>query len=362
MSIPQILLDCTAFHPHVSAGGVSLYKQEVLPNMQEDFRFTAFYKKIDSEVLDACGPVIGAKEEIKGNMLVWRDRAVNKLAKSGAKGVWFPTQFSAWFPALPSLVTVHDMAAFFAWKSFSPLGKAYMPATLFASSLNARRIIVISEASANDLNRLFPWTKKRTVIARHGLPTDVRKRALQIGITRHRSDGPTSMIFLDGANPRKRLDLSLLALEKRGWLDTELTITGNPQAVEKKIMTVLGYLPSGIHCVGRLDRADLLDALASADMLLYPSNFEGFGFPILEAMAFGTSVVSFPGNAEREVGGEYAIFSARRDAQFLSQAIRTAEERCRDTSWQQALMKHALGFTWDDSIAVHRQELGNLVA
>ena len=294
-------------------------------------------------------------------MLVWRDLAVRRLSKSGAKGVWFPTQFSAWFPSLPSLVTVHDMAAYLAWNSFSALAKAYMPATLFASSISAKKIIVISEASANDLNRLFRWTKKRTVIARHGLPTDVRNRAMQIGITRHRADGPRSLIFLDGANPRKRLDLSLLALDRHGWRDIELTITGNPQAVEKRIRAVLGHLPSGIACVGRLDRPALLNALAAADILLYPSNFEGFGFPIIEAMAFGTSVVSFPGNAEMEVGGEYAVYSERRDAQYLLQAIRTVEERCRDKSWQEALMKHALSFTWDNSIAVHRQELGNLV-
>ena len=358
----QILLDCTAFHPSVSAGGVSLYKQEVLPTLQDHFRFTAFYKQIDTEVLDACGPVIGSRQEVTGNMLVWRDLAVRKLARSGAKGVWFPTQFSAWFPALPSLVTIHDMAAYLAWNSFSALAKAYMPATLLASSINAKRIIVISESSANDLNRLFPWTKKRTVVARHGLPTDVRERAQQIGITRHRTDGPTSLIFLDGANPRKRLDLSLLALDKLGWTNLELTITGNPQAVEKRIVSVLGHLPNEISCCGRLDRPDLLDALAAADILLYPSNFEGFGFPIIEAMAFGTSVVSFPGNAEMEVGGEFAIYSERRNAEFLLQAIRSSEERCRDTSWQQELMKHALSFTWDDSIAVHRQELENLVS
>jgi len=78
-------------------------------------------------------------------------------------------------------------------------------------------------------------------------------------------------------------------------------------------------------------------------------------------MAFGTSVISFTGNAEMEVGGEYAVYSEERNADSLSKAICAAEERCRDKCWQRALMEHALSFKWDNSIAVHRTELGNLV-
>lgn len=357
----SILLDCTAFHPSCSTGGVSVYKQEVIPALQDHFRFTAFYKHIDVSALDACGPIISQREQVKGNMLVWRDRAVRRLAKMGAKGVWFPTQFSAWLPALPSLVTIHDMAAFLSRSSFGPLAKAYMPATLFASSISARKLLVVSEASANDMNRLFPWTKKRTVVARHGLPSDVRKRAEQIGISRHRTEGKISMIFLDGANMRKRLDLSLLALDKLGWKNIELKITGNAESVEKRVLSVLGHVPGAIKFVGRLDRSILLDTLAESDLLLYPSNFEGFGFPLIEAMSFGTSVVCLPGNAEKEAGGEFAIYATRPDADTLLQSIHSAMERARDKSWQQSLMQHALSFTWDDSIAIHRQELENLI-
>jgi len=340
---------------------VSVYKQEVIPALKDQFRFTAFYKQIDPTALDACGPVIGSRNEVKGNMLVWRDLAVRKLAKSGAKGVWFPTQFSAWFPALPSLVTIHDMAAYLAWRSFGAVARAYMPATLLASCINAKSLLVVSEASANDMNRLFPWTKKRTVVARHGLPTDVRKRTSEIGIGNHRTDGAVSMIFLDGANSRKRLDLCLIALDKLGWSNIELKITGNPAAVEKRITSVLGHVPPAVQCVGRLERSVLLNTLAESDLLLYPSAFEGFGFPLIEAMAFGTSVVSLPGNAEKEVAGEFAIYAHRPDPETLLQSIQSAVERSRDKGWQQSLMKHALSFTWDDSIAIHREELARLV-
>jgi glycosyltransferase involved in cell wall biosynthesis len=357
MICEPLLLDCTAFHPSCSSGGVSVYMQEILGAIGDDLKFTAFFKDIEPGILESCGPAIGSSSRVTGNMLVWRDRAVRAFARNGAKGVWFPTQFSAWVPAVPSVVTIHDMAAYLAWRSFGAVARVYMPATLLASSLHASRILVVSESSADDMNRLFPWTKRRTLVTRHGLPSDVRRKAMEIGIDRHRKEGPFSFIFLDGANPRKRLDLCLLALEKLGWSNLELKITGNPDRVSERIHSILGKVPAAISLVGRLERDDLLDALACADLLLYPSDFEGFGFPLIESMAFGTSVVSLPGNAEREVGGHFAIYSAAPEADALLDAIRTAMERCRDAAWQRSLMAHSLSFTWEDSIRIHREVL-----
>jgi len=360
--VEPLLMDCTAFHPSCSAGGVSVYMQEILAALGPAPRFTAFYKTVDTEVMESCGPVIGSKRNFQGNMLVWRDRAVRVLAKEGARGVWFPTQFSAWLPVLPTVVTVHDMAAYLAWRSFGAAAKAYMPATLLASCLHATQILVVSEASAADMNRLFPWTRKRTIVARHGLPSDVRRRALELGTSRHQTEGPFCCVFLDGANPRKRLDLCLQAIERVGWRNIRLQVTGNAGKVMDRIRRILGRMPEEIHTVGRLERGALLDCLAAADLLIYPSDFEGFGFPLIEAMAFGTSVVSFPGNAEREVGGDFAVYSESADVDGLTAALREGLERSRDRSWQSTLARHALGFTWDDSIATHRQVFEDLTS
>lgn len=121
-------------------------------------------------------------------------------------------------------------------------------------------------------------------------------------------------------------------------------------------------MPKEISLVGRLDRPILLETLAQADLLLYLSDFEGFGFPLIEAMAFGTTVVSFPGNAECEVGGEFAIFTEKPDLSSLNKALDQALERIRDLVWQDDLRQYALGFTWDDSIRIHREVLESILA
>jgi glycosyltransferase involved in cell wall biosynthesis len=357
-----LLLDCTAFHPSCSAGGVSVYKQEVFRRLNPEIRLHAFYRKIEPDILTTCGQSISGDSLIRGNMLTWRDQAIRNFRRNGARAVWFPTQFASWLPILPSVATIHDMAALLAWRSFSPMGRAYMPATLFATCRNANILMVVSEATEADLHRLFPWTRKKTVVARHGLPSDARSLSEEIENRMHPVNGPIRLLFLDGANTRKRLDLSLLDLEIRGWSNFELTITGNPSAVRQRILKVLGRVPEQIKLVGRLERSLLLKTIASSDLLLYPSDFEGFGFPLIEAMAFGTSVVSFPGNAEKEVGGQCALFAEQPDQASLGRAIDIALERIRDVSWQQKLVRHGQSFTWNNSINVHNKILGELIS
>jgi glycosyltransferase involved in cell wall biosynthesis len=253
------------------------------------------------------------------------------------------------------------MAAFLAWRSFGCVARGYMPSTLFATSVNARKLMVVSEASEADLHRIFPWTRKKTIVARHGLPSDVREASERIGTGSHPDGGPFQLIFLDGANGRKRLDLCLKIFETRGWQGFHLKITGNAEACRKRVRDTIGRIPEQLEFVGRLDRPLLLQTLAESDVLLYPSDFEGFGFPLIEAMAFGTSVVSFPGNAEKEVGGEFAVFATRPDSDSLSVAIDASLERARDSSWQERLVRHALSFTWEDSVDVHRRVLGDMI-
>lgn len=356
----SLLMDCTAFHPSCSTGGVSVYKQEILSRLSGSVEFHAFYKDVDPSIIPDFRDTIPGETRVTGNMLVWRDRAVRRFMRDGARAVWYPTQFACWLPQLPSVATIHDMAAFLAWRSFGFVAKGYMPATLIATTYHARKLLLVSETSAADLQRLFPWTRNKIVVARHGLPSDVREAA-----TKHKlnttDDDETRMIFLDGGNPRKRLDLCLKAIEHRGWNGLTLKVTGNAEACRGRIQRILGRIPPEIQLVGRLPRPELLQALADSDLLLYPSDFEGFGFPLIEAMAFGTSVIAFPGGAEKEVGGEFAIFAEKPDSDHLGKAITIALERTKDEPWRRQLIKHALSFTWDDSVIAHKQAFQELL-
>jgi glycosyltransferase involved in cell wall biosynthesis len=283
----------------------------------------------------------------------WRDKVARLLKTAGYTSIWYPTQFTAWMPALPAVSTLHDLAGFLSPPDSGFLPRAYMNLSLRAMIARSSRLIAVSNATAADLARLVPKAAAKTIVARHGMPSDVRNKAPDLVKLKTDRDGmPVRYLFLDGANRRKRLDLCLGAFHKLGWKGRELRVTGNPSAVEGRIGRPEA---ENLHLLGRLSRDQLLEEIRDSDIVLYVSDFEGFGFPILEALPLKTTVVIFSGGAELEVGGNHVVVAPERTSDSLANAMREAEERCRDQAWMEAIRRHAHTFTWEESIRIHQQ-------
>jgi glycosyltransferase involved in cell wall biosynthesis len=109
--------------------------------------------------------------------------------------------------------------------------------------------------------------------------------------------------------------------------------------------------------VGRLSRQQLLELYQTSHVLLYLSYFEGFGFPILEALALGTQVICLPGEAEQEVGGDCAVYANPATPEKLEEKLREALERCGNVDTIYAGVIHARSFTWQRSLEVHAEAL-----
>jgi len=351
----MLAFDCTAFQPESSRGGVSLYMQEVLHGLaRQGFALpVGIDRRLDPEVRERC-TALGVRwepTELRG--VLWRDKVGRRLAARGYTALWYPTQFTAWWPPLPSVSTLHDFAGLRSPPRAGWRARAYMNVSLRTMIRQSDRLIAISESTAADLRKYFPACARKMVVARHGMPTDVREASPGLLQSKaDRSGMPYRYLFLDGANDRKRLDLCLAALNRSGWGGRELRITGSPEAVAQRI----GSLErAGITLMGRLSRGDLLKEICEADIVLYVSDFEGFGFPILEALPLETTVVIFPGEAEMEIGGDHVVVARERDADSLAAALRDAEDRCRDRAWREAIRAHALRFEWDESVAIHQR-------
>lgn len=351
----KLAFDCTAFQDESCLGGVSLYMMEILKGLaNQGFSMpTGIDRRVNDEIHLLCSKlgISWFPTELRG--LMWRDKVAKILKNTGYKAIWYPTQFTAWMPALPSVSTLHDLSGILAPPDMSFLPKSYMNISLRVMIARSSRLISVSEATASDLAKHFPKAVSKTVIARHGMPSDVRNKAPSLVKLKADRDGqPFRYLFLDGGNRRKRLDLCMEAFGKLGWQGRELRITGAASSIVKRI----GPCNDGnSHLLGKLSRDQLLDEVRDADIVLYVSDFEGFGFPILEALPLMTTVVIFPGGAELEVGGDSVIVSKSRTSDSIVIAMQLAEERCRDRSWMHAISKHAYSFTWDDSINVHKQ-------
>src|SRR6266568_1493786 len=95
----------------------------------------------------------------------------------------------------------------------------------------------------------------------------------------------------------------------------------------------------GAHMLGQVDDADLADLYAAAGCLLFPSRYEGFGLPCLEAMACGCPVVAFRNSSVPEVVGDAGELVADGDAEALGRAalaMSKAPERARQSGFERA--------------------------
>jgi glycosyltransferase involved in cell wall biosynthesis len=165
------------------------------------------------------------------------------------------------------------------------------------------------------------------------------------------------VLFIGGADPRKNHQIFLEAAEmvRKKLGSRRLVLVGSPthpfgsyeESARRRSLT------EQVHCPGRLSMHDLQLLYSSADLFVFPSLYEGFGMPVLEAMACGAPVVTSNSTALAEVAGDAAVLANPQDARALGEAmVRVLEDeplraalkvrgfaRAKQFSWEQAATK-----------------------
>ena len=178
---------------------------------------------------------------------------------------------------------------------------------------------------------------------------ELRKR---IGLTAERY-----VLFIGGADPRKNHQIFLEAAEmvRKKLGSRMLVLVGSPihpfgnyeETARRRSLT------EKVLCPGRLSTNDLQLLYSSTDLFVFPSLYEGFGMPVLEAMACGAPVLTSNSTALAEVAGDAAVLADPQDARALGEAmIRALEDeplraalkvkgfaRAKQFSWEQAAAK-----------------------
>lgn len=188
----------------------------------------------------------------------------------------------------------------------------------------AGTVITISQASADDLHRFFGVQEERLRIVHLAL-SEAWPRP---GERRHRSEGERNGLryvvaaggFRD-LDPRKRLGDLLEALTHLP--DVALVVTGQSGAHEASFTSHAEQLGvrDRVHLTGQLSVAQLVDVFAGAAAFAFPSAWEGFGFPLLEAMTLGLPCVVSDGGALPEVAGDAALVVPVGRSDLLAEAL-----------------------------------------
>jgi glycosyltransferase involved in cell wall biosynthesis len=249
------------------------------------------------------------------------------------------------------VVTVHDL---------SFVRHAH---TVDRAVLRYRELVPRSVRRA-DAVMAITYAMREEICAEYGVPAE-RVRVSHCGVdpgwataeltpgTRARLGLPDRyVVFTGNLEPRKNLGFLARAHSAARGQDPAtppLVLVGPPgwgrvwgdRAPDPSDVRHLGYLPEG----------DLRAVVAGATALCMPSVYEGFGMPVLEAMAAGTPVVASDIPAHREVASGHALLVDAADTDAWSQAL--ADPPCPSAAGRDAARRHALSFTWGRSAREH---------
>jgi glycosyltransferase involved in cell wall biosynthesis len=209
---------------------------------------------------------------------------------------------------VPVVVTVHDLAVLRYPEAFPRWHRLYGKAGLRRVLRGADAVVAVSEFTKDEVVELVGVDPGRVRVVPNGVDAVFTREASD------KSSQGCYVLAVSTLEPRKNL---ARAVEAARLADVELRVVG---ARGWGGVDVPGW-------VGEVPDAELASLYRGARCVLYPSLYEGFGLPVLEAMACGTPVVTSKGTAMEEVAGDAAVLVDARDAQSLADGIEEASAR-----------------------------------
>lgn len=276
-------------------------------------------------------------------------RASRELRSSGAQLLHCPSFVTPWNVQIPFVVTVFDLSTRqfpadhpLEWRVYE---RRLLPARVRAAS----RVIAISDLTRQDVVRHYGVDPRRVVTIHPG----VERRFFVASEQRTQRREPV-ILFPGAPVKRKNLDLVLAAMaqaESSSPLSSAcLRITGPTADMFPEYAARIRSLglEDRVEWLGLVAVADMPGVMAAADLCVYPSWYEGFGFPPLEAMAVGTPVVASNVSCLPEILGDAALLVDPSNLRAFSDAVESvlADGAVRERLIQ-AGRRHAMDFTWD---------------
>ncbi len=218
----------------------------------------------------------------------------------GADLYWGPNNALPAAVRTPSVVTVHDLL-FFRYPCDQPWSRLVKP-RIVSAIRRATRLVAISRTTADGLIGIFPEVSSKIEVIPNGYsPEEVE------GIPEDPPFAFPYAVFVGAQRPRKNLALAIAAVEKARAIHPHLRLVVTGQ-VHPGFAAGVVRARDFVHCLGVLSRARLFQTLRHAAALLFPSYYEGFGLPLLEAMSAGCPVLALDTSINRETGGDAACY------------------------------------------------------
>lgn len=232
-----------------------------------------------------------------------------------------PSHVTPLYSPVPIVTCIPDMMYDLFPEDWSFPERAYIWTTGRLLARKAAHLITISESSKRDIiSRLGADPNDITVIYPGCPPSFVPASPLEIEKS-NRKFGLLKPYFMaiGSRHPRKNIQLLLNAFAGvRRSHDIQLILTGSSFG---RIKSGCFELPEGVRHLGNVDRSDIPSLLSGSLGLVFPTRYEGFGFPALEAMACGTPLIAANASSIPEIVGDAAILVPPNDQDELERAM-----------------------------------------
>lgn len=302
--------------------------------------------------------------------IVWEQTRLARLTRGLdlLHGLAFVAPVAA---ACPTVVTVHDLSFLRFPAAFRPFNRLYLSLFTRRSTQRAARVIAVSESTRQDVISLCGVPAARVVTVPNGVSeqfTPGEPRA--VAEFRVRAGLPERFIlFLGTLEPRKNITglLEAYALLRRAnaGAQPKLVIAGGKGWYYETVFARVSELDLAGDVIfpGFVPAEELPWWYRAAEVFVYPSRFEGFGLPVLEAMASGTPVITSDASSLPEVAGAAAWLVRPDDAPGLADALQCVlADPVRRAEMRAAGLHQAAQFSWSrtaaQTVAVHRAALG----
>ena len=254
----------------------------------------------------------------------------------------------------PAVATVHDLGFHHFPRAHTRLQLLYLR---WSTRHNARRschVLADSEATKADLEKFYKTAPEKVSVVYPGIDPQLAPESDAQQLARvQQKYGITApyLLYLGTLQPRKNLQ-RLIEAYVQSDVAAQLVLAGKAGWLSEPILQTISDVAqdTGIRLTGYVAEEDKAALLSGATALLYPSLYEGFGFPILEAQVCQTAVLCADNSSQPEVAGNAALFVDALDTEAIAAGIR---QLVHDASLREQLVQDGLQnverFSWQQA-------------
>jgi glycosyltransferase involved in cell wall biosynthesis len=248
------------------------------------------------------------------------------------------------------LVTIHDLIHLLFPGDYGLLHRVYYRGLLRPILSQARRVFTVSENSKKDLIRLLNCREGKITVTPNGLEPDWKPRPADDQFRKRLGVEGSYLLFVGNPRPHKNFQRVLEAYQR---LIQEDGYAGKLVAIGIESLSLPESLRDRVMVLSHCNDQDLIQFYSGAELLLAPSLYEGFGLPVLEAMACGCPVLVADRGALPEVAGEAGLqVDPYQVSEIVAGLKRILHDAARRRTMQEQGIQQAALFSWSNTARI----------